>query len=450
MDGEKITSRMDLKASLHTIEDEVKWLGAIIDFRFTDYFKQNEVESFPEAPLLDDESYYSSLISKLKLSIEERILIIIALVPHIKPAVLDSFFTKNVLIDRVYTEFGGMKGEKHSGIIPTAQTAAFIIGGADLSIHMKIQKHLRDESSLAKENILRLGHTAVHEPIWGGELVISEEFLMNVTLNERYLPRFSPTFPAHRLTTKLEWGDAVLDPKVSAAILKMDGWLQNEVKIMDDWGLGKYLKKGFRALFYGPPGTGKSMTVALLGKRSGREVYRVDLSSVVSKYIGETEKNLAQLFDMAENKDWILFFDEADALFGSRSSGGSSNDMFANQQVAYLLQRVEDYNGLVILASNFKDNIDAAFLRRFQSMVFFPKPNRNLRLAMWEKYFKVFDTSVLDLEAIADKYEISGGGIINVLRYCSISAAKEGSILLKEKDIKEGIESELVKQGITI
>lgn len=447
MDEEKTTSRMDLKPSLQTIENEINWLEQVIDFRFDEYFRQEREVAYPTAPVLDDDSYYSSLINNNDFGLHERLLIIITLVPHIKPTVLDTFYTKNANIDRVYTEFGGIKGDKHGGIIPTAQTAAFIIAGEDLELRMQIQNHLRDESPLAKLNILRVGHTVDHEPVWGGELIISEEFLTIVTLNEPYYPRFSPSFPASRLTTKLDWEDAVLDPKVNTAILEMDVWLQNEHTIIYDWGLGKYLKKGFRALFYGPPGTGKSMTVALLGKRSGREVYRVDLSSVVSKYIGETEKNLARLFDLAENKDWILFFDEADALFGKRSSGGSSNDMFANQQVAYLLQRVEDYNGLVILASNFKDNIDEAFLRRFQSMVYFPKPNRNLRITMWEKYFSGFDTSQIDFDEMADKYEISGGGVINVLRHCSICAAKNGERLIQEQDLIAGIEKELIKVG---
>ncbi len=447
MDGKKTSSRMDLNPSLETIKNEINWLERMIDFRFDEYFRQEREVSCPEAPVLDDDSYFSSVINSNGFGLHERLLIILSLVPHIKPTVLDAFYTKNANIDRVYTEFGGMKGDKHGGIIPTAQTAAFIISGDDLALRMQVQSHLRDESALAKLNILSVGHTLNYEPIWGGELVISEEFLTHVTLSKPYYPRFSPSFPAQRLTTNLDWEDAVLDPKVSAKISEMDVWLQNENTIMREWGLDKYLKKGFRALFYGPPGTGKSMTVALLGKRSNREVYRVDLSSVVSKYIGETEKNLSRLFDLAENKNWILFFDEADALFGSRSSGGSGNDMFANQQVAYLLQRVEDYNGLVILASNFKENIDEAFLRRFQSMVYFPKPNRNLRIAMWVKYFKGFDTSEIDFHELADKYEISGGGVINVLRHCSISLAKSGNKKIKEKDLTEGIERELVKLG---
>ena len=141
-----------------------------------------------------------------------------------------------------------------------------------------------------------------------------------------------------------------------------------------EWQLNRYVSGGYRVLFHGPPGTGKSMTVRLLGKNSGRDVFRVDLSQVVSKYIGETEKNLSRIFDKAELRDWILFFDEADALFGKRTDIKDAHDRFANQEISFLLQRIEDFSGLVILATNLKSNLDEAFLRRFQSVVYFNVP----------------------------------------------------------------------------
>jgi SpoVK/Ycf46/Vps4 family AAA+-type ATPase len=149
--------------------------------------------------------------------------------------------------------------------------------------------------------------------------------------------------------------------------------------------MGKQIAPVYRALFYGPSGTGKTLTATLLGKEFSREVYRVDLSQVISKYIGETEKNLEKIFVQAENKNWILLFDEADALFGKRTQTKSSNDKYANQEVSYLLQRVENFNGLIVLASNFKNNIDDAFLRRFNSIINFTKPNVEERLELWTK-----------------------------------------------------------------
>ncbi len=192
------------------------------------------------------------------------------------------------------------------------------------------------------------------------------------------------------------------------------------------------------------------MTAALLGKSHGMDVYRVDLSTVVSKYIGETEKNLAKLFDMAENKNWILFFDEADALFSKRMATQSSNDMFANQQVAFLLQRIEDYNGVVILATNYKDNIDDAFLRRFQSIIMFPKPSVDIRHALWKSILIPFNLSEEIYDRIASEYEITGGSIINILRYCSIVSAQRSDHQILETDIVKGIKKEFLKEGVTL
>ena len=212
--------------------------------------------------------------------------------------------------------------------------------------------------------------------------------------------------------------------------------------------LGRHLKKGYRALFHGPPGTGKTLTASLLGKHYEKEVFRVDLSLVVSKYIGETEKNLSHLFAKAETKGWILFFDEADALFGKRSNVKDAHDRYANQEIAYLLQRVENYDGLVILASNLKSNIDEAFLRRFQSIVHFPMPNATERLQIWKKVcpsvFKLEEGNMLSV--VAKKYKLSGAAIINVMQYCCLKTLDRTDNLLRQKDLIMGIKREFVKE----
>jgi SpoVK/Ycf46/Vps4 family AAA+-type ATPase len=221
---------------------------------------------------------------------------------------------------------------------------------------------------------------------------------------------------------------------------------------MEEWQLKRNLKKGLRALFYGSSGTGKTFAASLIGKATKRPVFGVDLSLVVSKYIGETEKNLGLLFNEAENKDWILFFDEADALFGKRTQTKSSNDRYANQEIAYLLQRIEDFSGLVILATNIQTNIDEAFTRRFQAMVHFPKPGKKERLQLWEKYFKSsFDLCEdVDLEQLSEDFELSGGEMINVLRYCALVAARRGLKKLDQKDILAGIRREYIKSNKTL
>jgi len=186
-----------------------------------------------------------------------------------------------------------------------------------------------------------------------------------------------------------------------------------------------------------------------LGKSMGKDVYRVDLSQTVSKYIGETEKNLAKLFDKAENKNWILFFDEADALFGKRTDIRDAHDKYANQEVAYLLQRIESYNGLVILASNQRTNIDEAFTRRFQSIIHFPFPRAEERLALWQKAMPTQTTIAPDVNwsHIAARFELTGANVINVVQYSLLTMLANGEKVLDYQQIEKGVVRELVKEG---
>jgi SpoVK/Ycf46/Vps4 family AAA+-type ATPase len=173
------------------------------------------------------------------------------------------------------------------------------------------------------------------------------------------------------LDTEQSWKELALDTGTLTQIEGIKNWLRQSASIKQARRITRKPKPGFRALFFGPSGTGKTSTAALIGKELGKEVYKIDLSRVVSKYIGETEKNLELVFTSAKDKDWILFFDEADALFGKRTDVKDTHDRYANQEVTYLLQRMEEYNGLAILATNMKSNIDPAFIRRFNSIIRF-------------------------------------------------------------------------------
>jgi len=203
---------------------------------------------------------------------------------------------------------------------------------------------------------------------------MSPEWGARLPPESKQQPTFSAEFLARKIGTELQWSDLVLPESTLEAIEEVKRWVLHGDTLLRDWGLRHRLHPGFTCLFHGPPGTGKTLSACLLGKHCGCDVYKVDLSMIVSKYIGETEKNLARIFDAAENKHWILFFDEADALFGKRTRVDDAHDRYANQEVSFLLQRIEEFAGVVILASNFKTNIDDAFLRRFHNVVEFPMP----------------------------------------------------------------------------
>ena len=186
----------------------------------------------------------------------------------------------------------------------------------------------------------------------------------------------------------------------------------------------------------------------MLGKHNKKDVYRIDLSQVISKYVGETEKNLSQIFNAAENKDWILFFDEAESLFSKRTAVSDSKDKFANQQTAYLLQRIEDFNGLVILATNLKPNIDNAFSRRIQSTIHFTLPDYNQRRILWSKALEgVSDLDTTTIKDFAKDYEISGGSIKNVIQFSWLLSKRNNKELIGKKELIQGIKRELNKDG---
>jgi hypothetical protein len=446
---------MDLiERNAKTIEQELDWFSAVLEARFKNYFEEEgwenfHFESIPAPGIHENDSVYASIIKRYGLGFNERIAVVLALIPLVRPQVLDAFFIKNSLYDRGFSEFGGVKGKTYNGFIPTGETLAFILAGNDIAKRLEVVSMFEHGNPLNDKQIMRIEEVDEGEPFLSGPLVISDEFIELLTIGKARKPNFSSRFPAKLITTKLEWDDLVIDQHIIDDVNDIITWIKHYRTILGEWTIGKKVKPGFRTLFYGPPGTGKTFTASLMGKSTGLDVYKIDLSMIVSKYVGETEKNLARVFDMAENKDWILFFDEADALFGKRSNTQSSNDRYANQEVAYLLQRTEDFPGVVILASNLKGNMDEAFTRRFQSVVYFPIPKPKQREKIWRNTIGGdlnLDTKI-DFTKIAANYEMAGGGIVNVLKYCTIKAAERGSKNVYLHDIEDGIRKELLKEG---
>lgn len=405
------------------MREHIEWFEAVLHVTIGVYFHQQGFENASVGQLrLPSSKWLEESTKHNDITFEERAIVMLALMPHIKPQALDTFFLQNGALDRQFTQFGGWKGLSHGGFLPTGETAVFIIAGDDPIKRCEVVRMFQRDYWFYTSNILRLEGANEGEPFLSGQLRVSEEFLSHVLLDREYKPDYSIGFPAKLITTPLEWEDMVLDYQTHEALEEINTWIEHQHTILEDWGLKRILKAGYRALFYGPPGTGKTLAATLLGKKNNMDVYRVDLSMIVSKYIGETEKNLAKVFDLAENRNWILFFDEADALFGKRTSTNTSNDRHANQEVAYLLQRIEDFPGTVILATNLKSNIDEAFSRRFQSIIYFPMPSEELRAELWRSMLpkEWLGDDAEELIATAAQSELSGGSIANVVRKCAL------------------------------
>jgi SpoVK/Ycf46/Vps4 family AAA+-type ATPase len=325
----------------------------------------------------------------------------------------------------------------------------FLLGVQDIASRMSVLAWLGDAAPLAKHRLVYLGEVAKGEPISGARLEVGDGVVERLLKMPRRRPKLGPEFPAQRIETELAWEDLVLDERTRREVGEIETWIRFGGVLLDEWGMLKYLKPGYRALFFGPSGTGKTQTASLLGKQTGRDVYRIDLSMIVSKFIGETEKNLSRIFDQAEDKDWILFFDEADALFGKRTSVKDAHDRYANQEVSYLLQRVESFGGLVILASNFRNNIDEAFLRRFQSVIHFPKPNADERMRLWHRMLPTQVTlgEEISLSGLCKRHELTGANIASIIQYSCLRAMERGETVLSLLDVEEAISREYEKEG---
>lgn len=446
---------IDNTKNAEVLQTYLAWLQAEMRKRLEQYFgaenNASPVEIIPPAASWPD-APITKFINSSELNKDEQLLLIMALAPHINAVFFEDVINEYLVDKGDFPLIGCVKGTQFRGLLPTGETFLFLLAGLDLSARIQKMPLLGEDHLFAKRQVLWLEAPPEGEPSMSGRLVLSQEYIDLFLTGTYAKPRFGNDFPAESITTALDWEDLVLNAQTMEQLEELKKWLRVKDKLITK---NKRLKPGYRALFYGPPGTGKTLSACLLGKRSNDtdedfDVFRIDLSLVVSKFIGETEKNLSHLFDKAEHKNWILFFDEADALFGKRTSIRDAHDKYANQEIAYLLQRIENYNGLVILASNFKNNIDPAFSRRFQAIIQFPMPTEAERLQLWKMILPddMMETTGI-LEKVSTTHEISGASIINVAQYCFLKKMQpDGSINpVSATDVEEGLIREFNKEG---
>ena len=435
-----------------TLQTELAWFREVLEARVNAHFSGQSFQLQTAPDHGDENDNYASFVKESALTTAERLVIMLAMAPHLEPQCLDLLLTKNPALNSPFAEFGGYTGQYHRGFLPTGETALFLLSGVDLGERAAAIGLLAADSKLMLQEVIVLEGETGNEPRFSWPLVLSPRYVDHFITGKPFRPESFAMFPAKKIETGLEWSDLVVDDHVTQELELMKCWMTHEDYLMDELGLHKKIKPGFRALFYGPPGTGKTLTACLLGKSTGYDVYRIDLSHLVSKYIGETEKNLAKVFDMAQQNKWILFFDEADAIFGKRTQTNSANDRFANQEVAYLLQRIEDFPGIIILASNLKSNMDEAFSRRFQSEVYFAMPGPMGRQQIWANIFdgKIALDRDIDLTQLAQAYELSGGATINVYRHAVLKAMRREEQVIRQQDILQGIRREMQKEGKTL
>jgi SpoVK/Ycf46/Vps4 family AAA+-type ATPase len=252
------------------------------------------------------------------------------------------------------------------------------------------------------------------------------------------------------LRARAGWNDLVLTPEQHTQLREAVDRLLYQSKVLDDWGLlaRKRGARGVRMLFAGPPGTGKTLSAEVLAHELGVDLLLVDLSRVVSKWIGETEKNLAQVFEAAEESQTVLLFDEADALFGKRTEVSDARDRYANLETAYLLTRLETFEGLAVLSTNLRNNIDAAFTRRLEFIIDFPEPGVAQREALWRAHLPpaVPLASDVDFAEVAALYPLVGGSIRNAAVASAFMAASQRTAVTRDLVVR-AIRREYHKSG---
>jgi len=420
---------------LHYLQD-LQWLEKLIHFRcrqaFDDTFEEI-LEALPswEIPLDQPNTYHTILQNFTQ---EERIVILVLLINQVYPTLWNAFgeaFEKYMLEPTKLEHLGLSQLTGTSYLQATFGTLLFLLGGVKAQEQTKVWKLFTPEAPLNASGILEWPSTEFI-PSLNTIPRLSSSAFYQLTTNQSLQPQYSPNFPATELTTAKTWDDLILGERTSMLVDQARKWVRHYTQVSEQPGV--HQGQGYRLLMSGSSGTGKTMTAALLGAEAGKPVYRIDISNIVDKYVGETSKKLRRIFEVAEAQDWILFFDEGDALFGKRTTDGqSSNERYANQEVSYLLYKLEEYQGMIFLATNQRSAIDSAFTRRFDSLIRFDNPNKYTLQKLWKHFFEkpgylALDPAITqaDWRELAENAKVSAAWIEKFYAYCVMQATHAG------------------------
>ncbi|MBL4703182.1 MAG: ATP-binding protein [Flavobacteriales bacterium] len=435
------------QVNLDNLNAELNWFGSFIKTRISevksDSNKVSELNiiNFPE--LESEGSEYAQFIEKNNINEPGRLIILLCLALSIKPWILKGLVIQD-------NPFEVLQFPNSNNIIPTMETILQLLAGNNSDRRTQYYHLFDAEHPLVKKRVIEFGDCPEFGSPYHREVKISNSYQDLFVRNQYTRPRFSNEFPAELLETELEWEDVMLPKETFAKLEEIKAYLEFQQEEGFEPFFGKHIRPGYRCLFYGPSGTGKTLVASLLGKYMDKDVYRVDLSRIISKYIGETSKNLQRVFDYAEDKDWILFFDEGDAIFGKRvdtSKTDNMNSTHANQDVAYLLQRIERYNGLIIVASNLKNNMDDAFGRRFEGAIHFNLPTAEEAAEIWAKFMPkdLPITGKIQWSDVLTNHPLSTASIVNVIARLTRLAKMNKQTKIMSEDIIRCIKDESYK-----
>lgn len=445
-DPKQVGQQLEILAtSIKSFQMAETWVKAAITQRLAEIEGKKETKPFQEIyarPEWTAKSAWKEIERELKLSEAESFMLSLLFTAQFQPSSLMPLWANEQLIYWA----GGRKEKQQINVIPTLRTVLFLLAGMNPVKRAFYYAQLVD-SRLFKEQVL-VNQVDSMDSLENQLIKINDEYYRWLMNGQKVSIGVSADFPATLLTTTFDFEDLVHKESVLNQLQLLMDFVTHQEELYGHQDFSRKVKPGYVALLYGPPGTGKTMTVAVLGKKINRDVYCVDLSRVVSKYIGETEKNLEKIFQRLEGKQCILFFDEADALFGKRTEVKDARDRYANQEVAYLLQKIERFPGLVILASNYNQNFDSAFKRRILTSIFIPLPSEEERETLWKRSLPAsFSYAPEGLpQELAGKYQLTGANIANVLKLACITASREKKNVLDKHIITPLIKLEQNKE----
>ncbi|MTI21819.1 ATP-binding protein [Fulvivirga sp. RKSG066] len=434
-----------LALSIKSFKSAEEWVSKVITQRLSEIEeKANSIpfQEIADKPTWQNNSAWQILEEDLSLTEAESFLISLVFISQFQPSSLMPLWANEQLIYWA----GGRKEKEQVSIVPTLRTVLFLLSGLNATKRAFYYDQLVS-SRLFKEQIF-ITQLGSMDSLENQMIKLSDEYYRWLMNGKKVSIGVSADFPAVLLETNQKFEDLVHKQSVLDQLESLTDFVQSQQTLYDHDDFARKVKPGYVSMLYGPPGTGKTMTVAVLGRKLGLDVYAVDLSRVVSKYIGETEKNLEKIFDRLEGKRCILFFDEADALFGKRTEVKDARDRYANQEVAYLLQKIERFPGLVILASNYNQNLDNAFKRRILTSIFIPPPAENEREILWKKAlpdnFK-YETDQLPID-LANSYQLTGANISNIIKLACLKATRDKTNLLTKSTVAPFIKLEQNKE----
>lgn len=449
----KASESIDIEETILSSESQKKEFPKEFVLSFDWLFQRvraiKETEHEQVDPLIIDESsFFGKFVRELNFNDDEIVLAMVALAATLEPSILQSLKTGVSVSKGVH--IGGNTNRETGVFNPTLRTVIFLLAGNNPEKKARVIQTLHSKSKPFTLGLVKAVPLTKESSFLDYQVIFNDQFLDTVLFGVHPRLDSDPSFPVRKSLSKHRLTDVVVKEKTTIELLKLQRFARNMIKLWEMEGSSK-VRRNYLCVFSGDPGTGKSFSAEAIGNELQLPVYRVNFAQMISKYIGETEKNLEVVFDRFNKQPSILFFDEAESIFSKRTEVKDSHDQYANNLQSYLLQKVEDFEGIIVLATNVQDlaqYFDKAFQRRIRSIVSFEFPDHEERLPIWENsLFKPFTFGEGVIEEAAKNYQLSGGSIYNVVSDAVIEALDNDTDTITKEMLESAMKDEFKKTG---